>query len=127
MCLDKITGLLHPGLHDVPPPMVSRDCSLASKMQWGGPRIISENEIWGGSTPTKRVSRSTMTEESMSLEGDRDKVRADFVFSLCKEGPSISFSVVNAGVPQTDMGTVYVGLRPLGTGWYNTQAPEDTR
>lgn len=29
------------------------------------------------------------------------KIRTDFVFRLCREGPSVSFSVVNPDVPQT--------------------------
>lgn len=67
-------------------------------MQWGESRIISENEIWGGSVPTEGLS---VPEESISPEADWNKIRITFVFRLCKEGPSVSFGVLNPGVSQT--------------------------
>lgn len=53
-----------------------------------------------GASP-QRVSQSTNPEESMSPEADWNKIRITFVFSLCKDGPSASFSVLNPGVSQT--------------------------
>lgn len=60
-----------------------------------------EKETWGGSMTTKEGLNQLWQRRQCHLRRTGVKIRTDFVFRLCREGPSVSFSVVNPDVPQT--------------------------
>lgn len=76
-------------------------------MRREGFRIIFQNEIWGGNTSTKRIPQPSRTWELISLDMGWNKVRTGVVFSLCKEGPSLSFGVAHLSAPRRVTGPVH--------------------
>lgn len=74
-------------------------------------RIIFQNETWAGNNP-----------QTKSLKIGWDEIRSGFLFSLCREGPSLPFSRVDGSVPQTQAGRGQAAARPGGPEGQHTAA-----